>query len=201
VLRIYFTSSWGSVQTDARSFAPAEGPVLAGTDENATLPLFGFQLPADSYPIADWQGETARVFPPVGATLELSRRGEGFHPVADAQLSRDGERAFVPVERGTTLRIRNGEVLLEVHVDLQRERAPREKRKALFWMAVMLIATIGGPIAFLLAGPDPDLPARALTEARIKNGLPAKPEPLNLDPVDPPPEAKPRGMVLPTSVR
>ncbi len=202
MLRLYFNLSWGSVRTESRSFAPEDGTVLAGTDELAQLPLFGFTLPADSYPIAEWMGDTVRLFPPAGTTLELSRGNGPFQPVSKGELQSVGERAFVALERGTTVRARSGDLMLAATLDLLRDRAPGEKQKAMFWLVLLITATLGGPLAFLLAGPDPDLPMRALEQARVKQGLPAQPEPLAPETFEDPPEDQgSRGRVLPTSVR
>jgi hypothetical protein len=202
VLRIYFNLSWGSVRTESRSFAPEDGIILAGTDEQARLPLFGFALPAESYPIAEWESDGVRLFPPPETRLELSRGGGPFQAVSERELQSDGGRTFVRLERGTTLRVQSGDQLLTATVDLLRDRAPAEKQKAMFWLVLLVTATLGGPLAFLLAGPDPDLPTRALEQARMKQGLPAQPEPLDPE-VFEEPEEDPgaRGRVLPTSVR
>ena len=202
MLRIYFNLTWGSVRTESQSFAPEDGTVLAGTDDKAQLPLFGFTLPKESYPIAEWEGDGVRLYPPPGATLELSKGGAPFQPASESELQSIGGRTFVRLQRGTTLHARNGDQLLSATVDLMRDRAPAEKQKAFFWLVMLVTATLGGPLAFLLVGPDPDLPTRALEQARVKQGLPAQPEPLAPEVFEEPPEdARSRGRLLPASVR
>ncbi len=202
MLRIYFNLTWGSVRTESKSFALEDGTVLAGTDDKAQLPLFGFSLPAESYPIAEWDGEAVRLYPPPGTTLELSKGGGPLQPISEAELQALGGRTFVRLQRGTTLHARSGDQLLSVTLDLLRDRAPAEKQKAIFWLILLITATLGGPLAFLLVGPDPDLPTRAMEQARVRQGLPAQPEPLAPEAFEDLPEVeKTRGRLLPASVR
>ena len=85
MLRIYFNLSWGGVRTESRSFAPEDGVLLAGTDEQAHLPLFGFTLPAESYPIAEWESDPSRIKRfPEQLVLSSQRNVMGyFNPEAD----------------------------------------------------------------------------------------------------------------------
>lgn len=214
MLRLYFNHAWGSVRTESRSFSAEDGAVLlAGTGQRAKLPLFGFALPADDYPIAEWQPDGARLFPPPTAKLEQSRKGDGFFELQPDALERDGQRAFVRMTEGTSLRIREGEQILTVTLEDQKDRAGWDKKKFALVMAFMVIATLGLPIFFLTAAPSTTLVARALQDARVKQGLPAVHQPIDIAPVpqkaaaQPGPDGvKPKELprthvVLPTSVR
>ncbi|MBX5482506.1 MAG: hypothetical protein IRZ16_11820 [Myxococcaceae bacterium] len=220
MLRLYFNHAWGAVRTESRSFSAKDGAVvLAGTGEKSVLPLFGFQLPEEDYALAEWQHDGARLFPPPAAVLER-KEGGSFLPVPADALQKDGARAFLPLSRGQTVRLREGDQVLTITFDLQKDRAGWDRQKAAFMLVFLVFLTIGLPLIFLSASPDPTLVDRALEEARVKQGLPAKPEPLNLQPVpdpdaatgDPsgdatgttPPatgEKAPSRIVLPASVR
>ncbi|HYX92379.1 MAG TPA: hypothetical protein VE782_12515 [Myxococcaceae bacterium] len=182
-LRFYLNHTWGTVRTESRSYPVEQGTVLAGMDERAQFPLFGFQLPAESYPLAEWTGSAARVFPPPAAQVEHSGPGGHYLVAAADALGTDGGRRFVTVPVGGSVRLREGDQLLVVTVDEQRERAGWDKQKAAFWLIFLIVATLGAPIAFLLAGPDPGLVSRALEQARVKQGLPAKPTPIEIAPL------------------
>jgi hypothetical protein len=205
VLRIYFNSCWGQVRTDAISFGPSDGPVLAGTDAKAVYPLFGFKLPADSYPIAEWHGDQVRVYPPSDAAVELCCPGAARCRLGQEQLPQAEGRRYVTLSKGASVHFLENDVTLTVTLDEMRDRAGWEKQKAIFWMCVLVIATVAAPLAFLVAGPDPTLPARALEADRLKRGLPLHPELIDLDALgDPEAEqdgAGPRRMVIPASVR
>lgn len=213
VLRLYINQNWGSVRTESRSFAPSDGDVLAGTDDKALFPLFGFQLPpsTESYPIATWMGDTVRLFPPPAARLERSHKDDGYRLVTPEQLEGEGAQRFLTLTRGSTVRLLEGEQVLTITLDEQRERAGIEKQKAVFWLTFLVIVTLGGPLLFLLAAPDPTLVPRALEEARVKQGLPAQPEPIDFTATDEQNDGdagpaagsvKPRThVVLPASVR
>lgn len=202
-LRIYFNQAWGTVRTESRSFGIADGDVIAGMDEKAHLPLFGFELRKDSYRIAKWHGTSARVYPPPRASMEWSQSGpRGFAPVPREAIAQDEHGSYLVVAPGSEVRLREGDQVLAVRVDVQRDRAPWDKQKAAFWLVFLIIATVAGPLAFLLARPDPELVSRALGQAREKQGLPATPEDLNLAPV-PEDGSSPhgKGMTIPASVR
>ena len=196
-VRFYLNHTWGAVRAESRSYPVQQGSVLAGMDERAHFPLFGFQLPAETYTLAEWTGTAARVFPPPAARVE-ARQGDGeFRSVGAEAFGVDGERRFLTVPLGGSVRFREGDQILVVTVDEQRERAGWDKKKAVFWLAFLLIATVGAPLAFLLAGPDPGLVSRALEQARVKRGLPARPEPIEIAPLpDEDPNAKKKGFLL-----
>ncbi len=190
------------MRTEARSYSRKDGPVVAGVDEQANYPLFGFELQQESYRIAEWRADGVRFYPPPRASLERARGSAGFEPVPPEEL-RPG---YLDVPTGTILRLREGDSLLTVTVDLLRERAGWDKKKAAFYLVFLVCAALGAPLAFLLAGPDPTLVRRAMEDSRVKRGLPAQPEKLDLDAMGAEdPEAARKGndgtMVLPASVR
>jgi hypothetical protein len=196
-VRFYLNHAWGAVRAESRSYPVQQGSVLAGVDEHAHFPLFGFQLPAESYTLAEWTGTAARVFPPPAAQVEQRQADGDFRPAGPAAFGTEGDRRFITVPVGGSVRFREGDQILVVTVDEQRDRAGWDKQKAVFWMIFLLIATLGAPIAFLLAGPDPDLVSRALEQARVKRGLPARPEPIEIAPLpDEDPDAKKKGFLL-----
>jgi hypothetical protein len=196
-VRFYLNHSWGTVRTESRSYPVEQRTVLAGMDEHAHFPLFGFQLPAESYVLAEWTGSSARVFPPPAAHVEQKQAGSDFGDLPADAFGTDGHRRFVTVPVGSSLRFREGDQVLVVTVDEQRDRAGWDKQKAAFWLVFLIVATLGAPIAFLLAGPDPGLVSRALEQARVKQGLPAQPTPIEIAPLpEEDPDAKKKGFLL-----
>lgn len=201
-LRIWFNQSWGPMRTEARSYARKDGPVVAGVDERANYPLFGFQLKEDSYRIAEWRADGVRFYPPPMASLERAVGAASFQPVPSDELS----AGYLDVATGTRLRLREADSELTVTVDLLKERAGWDKKKAAFYLVFLMAAALGAPLAFLLAGPDPTLVTRAMEDSRVKRGLPAQPEPLDLEAMQAEdPEGARRAadgtIVLPASVR
>lgn len=204
MLRLYFNQMWGSVRTESRSFGSEKPSLRAGTDELSDFPLFGFDLPVDSYDIAEWHGQNVRLFPPASVELQQGGRDGVFRSVKAQELARDGERSYLVLSPGTTVRLIGGEQVLSVTLDEQKERAGWDKKKAAFWLTFMIIATLGGPLMFLYAKPDPEKVTRALQESRVKQGLPANPEPLDIkvpDADEPGAEVPKTGLVIPASVR
>ena len=196
-VRFYLNHTWGAVRAESRSYPAQQGSVLAGVDAHAHFPLFGFQLPAETYTLAEWTGTVARVFPPPAARVEQRETDGEFRAAGPEAFAVDGDRRFITVSVGGSVRFREGDQILVVTVDEQRERAGWDKQKAIFWMIFLLIATVGAPLAFLLAGPDPGLVSRALEQARVKRGLPARPEPIEIAPLpDEDPNAKKKGFLL-----
>jgi len=196
-MRFYLNHTWGTVRTESRSYPVQQGTVVAGMDERADFPLFGFQLPAESYALAEWTGAGARVFPPPAALVEQSHPGGDYRPVSADAFGTDGERRYVTLPVGGSLRLREGDQILVLSVDEQRDRAGWDKQKAAFWLLFLIIATLGAPIAFLIAGPDPGLVSRALEQARVKQGLPAQPTPIEIAPLpEEDPDAKKKGFLL-----
>lgn len=204
-MRLYFNQIWGSVRTESRSYTAEDAVVLlAGTDDKALLPLFGFQLPAESYAIAEWEGAKTRVFPPPAAKVERSHEGDSFCALCQDDWQTDGQRRFIVLEQGQTLRMLEGDQILTVTLDDQKERAGWDKQKAAFWLVFLVIVTLAAPLMFLLSGPDPTLVFRAMEQARERAGLPAKHEPIDIsvpDEGDPAGEVHRTGVVLPASVR
>jgi hypothetical protein len=196
-VRFYLNHTWGTVRTESRSYSVQQGTVLAGMDEHAHFPLFGFTLPADSYALAEWTGSAARVFPPPAARVEQRLAGGDYRALSADACGTEGDRRYITVPVGGSLRFCEGDQILVVTVDEQRERAGWDKQKAAFWLIFLLIATLGAPLAFLLAGPDPGLVSRALEQARVKQGLPAKPTPIEIAPLpDEDPKTTKKGYLL-----
>lgn len=196
-VRFYLNHTWGAVRAESRSYPAQQGRLVAGMDEHAEFPLFGFQLPAESYTLAEWTGTSARIFPPPAAEVERRNTQGGFELVASDAFSADGERRFLTVPVGGSLRFREGDQILVVTVDEQKDRAGWDKQKAAFWLIFLVIATLGTPLAFLLAGPDMGLVSRALERARIKQGLPAQPQPIEIAPLpDEDPNTRKKGYLL-----
>src|SRR5919197_2621901 len=94
-LRFYLNHSWGTVRTESRSYPVDQRTVLAGMDERAHFPLFGFQLPAESYTLAEWTGSHARVFPPPAARVEQSQGGNDYRELPADAFRTDGDRRYV----------------------------------------------------------------------------------------------------------
>lgn len=210
-LRLWFSQTWGTMRTEARSYSRKDGTVVAGVDEQATYPLFGFQLEngAESYPIAEWRGNAVRFFPPPGATLQRPRAGAKgqFEPLPEGTVLSEGGRRYVDLPSGSSLRVTEGDSLLDVTVDVLKERAGWDIKKALFYMVFLVAAALGPPIAFFFIGPDPEMVGRVLMDDRVKRGLPAEPEPLQVNEGEPQDRtedgrARPSGTLLvPASVR
>lgn len=182
MLRLYVNQNWGTVRTESRSFAAADGELLAGTDERALFPLFGFKLPAGSYPLATWHGEEVHLFPPPEARVEHSRKGGPLLPLFEGDLQGEPGQRYLTLTAGSKVRMREGDQLLTVVLEDQKDRAGWDKQKAVFMLVFMVVATVALPLLLLMAGPDPRLVGRALEEARVKQGLPAHPQPIDLGP-------------------
>ena len=200
------------MRTEARSYSRKDGTVVAGVDEQATYPLFGFQLEggAESYPIAEWRGDSVRFFPPPLAVMEKPKAGGpkgAYEPLPAEAVGNEGGRRFVDLPSGSTLKVTEGDSLLLVTVDLLKERAGFDLKKAMFYLVFLVTAALGPPLAFFFIGPDAALVSRVLMEDREKRGLPPQPEPLQVGEDDEEQRsadgrARPRGTVLlPASVR
>jgi hypothetical protein len=200
-LRVYFAETLGRVRTFARSFGLAEGCVQAAADERSPLPLYGFSLPYEPWSLCEWQQGKVRLFVPPCAAVERAPKGGAFEKVAQEALPEAGGRRFVLLGPGEQARLCEGDTALLVTVDLQQERAKADRQNGAFWIAVIVIASLFGPVMFLVAKPNPNLVPRALENARLKKGLPAQPEPILPLSADAGAAPERTGVVIPAAVR
>ncbi|WP_309896538.1 AgmX/PglI C-terminal domain-containing protein [Archangium sp.] len=147
---LYLELYWGAVRREARRFAPKK-TVKAAADERAPMPLYGFQLPAEPFTLAESINDTFRLYVPAGAQVERSDKSGRFAPVAAAALEANGERRFVTLNRGTAARLSQGEMSLVAYAAPLPEKVRVNPLKGLPWLAVgsffFLSSALGGFLA------------------------------------------------------
>lgn len=156
--RLYLTQLWGAARCEARSYGVGDAPVIAAPREDAPFPMYGFTISGTAHTLARWDGRLFRVYPP--PNVRSSRPADGT----------DEHGSYVALEPGSSLVFEEGPHRLSVRSGQEARVAP-DYARAVFWLTVMIAASLGGPLAFLLAKPDPELPQRALEEARAKQGI------------------------------
>ena len=154
---LYLELYWGAVRREARRFAPKK-TVKAAADERAPMPLYGFQLPAEPFTLAESINDTFRVYVPAGARVERSDKSGRFAPVAAAALEAHGERRFVTLNRGTAARLSQGEMSLVAYAAPLPEKVRVNPLKGLPWLAVgsffFLSSALGGFLAAMPRSPE-----------------------------------------------
>ncbi|MBN1205250.1 MAG: hypothetical protein JXB05_10030 [Myxococcaceae bacterium] len=163
---------WGTSLSEAWSFGPEEPRVLAGPDEKAPLPLYGFGLPDEPVLLAERTERGYRVFIPPGVTLQRSTHRDAFHDVPESQLVQHEGRASVELPEGTTLRLTAGELHLLLQHSVAKDRVGQFRLQDLGWLAMVIALFLSAPLGFLIAGPTPqkmmESNARALQAAKEK---------------------------------
>jgi outer membrane biosynthesis protein TonB len=154
---LYLELYWGAVRREARRFAPKK-TVKAAEDERAPMPLYGFQLPAEPFTLAESINDAFRLYVPAGARVERSDKSGRFAPVAAAALEAHGERRFVTLNRGTAARLSQGEMSLVAYAAPLPEKVRVNPLKGLPWLAVgsffLLSSALGGFLAAMPRSPE-----------------------------------------------
>jgi outer membrane biosynthesis protein TonB len=162
VPRLFFELYWGELRQHARSFGaiPAKKPVVGGLDDNAPMPLWGFDVQAGRMVLADKKGGGYRVFVPTGAAVE--RRGDdgNFYPLAPDGLEAIGQRKFIGLNNGQAVRFSGeGEISLVAYVQPPLPRPWSNPLKNLPLLALGLTALFFGLFAaFVSFAPSDEMP-------------------------------------------
>jgi TonB family protein len=154
--QLYLELYWGAVRREARRFAPGKKPVLAGSDERAPMPLWGFHLPEESVSLAESVNGTWRVLVPPETQVERSGLDGRFVPVTVASLESDGTRRFLTLREGAAARLTQGEMSLVAYAAALPERVHVSPFKDLPWMVLGTFGALcAAMVAFLLFIPKP----------------------------------------------
>ncbi len=147
---LYLELYWGAVRREARRFAPRK-KVRAAADERAPMPLYGFQLPAEPFTLAESINDAFRLYVPAGARVERSGGDGRFAPVAASALEAEGERRFITLNRGAAARLSQGEMSLVAYAAPLPEKVRVNPLKGLPWLALgsffFLSSALGGFLA------------------------------------------------------
>ncbi|PTL77548.1 hypothetical protein DAT35_44810 [Vitiosangium sp. GDMCC 1.1324] len=156
---------WGTTLNEARGFGPEQTRVLAAPDETVSFPLYGFTLPEEPFLLAERTEHGYRVFIPPAARVERSRRGDAFRPVPDSELQRTGERAWLELTQDDTLRIREGELALQLAPSVAGKRTSGLGLRDFGWLVVVSALFLSLPVGFLIAGPTSERMAESNARA------------------------------------
>ncbi|MDQ3264270.1 MAG: FHA domain-containing protein, partial [Myxococcota bacterium] len=136
--RLYLELSWDGARHKVWSFTPSlKKPVRAGASETADVQLYGFGLEQDF--VLGEQAEEGgyRVFVPAGLKVERGNVGGKLTPLAASALETDGDRRFLRLQSGASLRLSAGNSSLLAYV-----APPPEKIKVRYLRQFPLLLTI-----------------------------------------------------------
>lgn len=182
--RLYFEVRWGRTRQEARSFGPDKKPVIAGTSKEATLPLWGFSLPGDAYPIAHSTGRRGyRLFIPPHARLERWKSDGRFYPPAPSDVETDGVRNFIHLSDGMAVRLSEGQMSLLAYVAPRPERPFVNPLRGLPWLFLAMLALLtSGVVYWFIYGPKApeiaDFVPRNVPPVALRLITPVKPRPV-----------------------
>ena len=182
--RLFFEVRWGRARQEACSFGPDKKPVIAGTSKDATLPLWGFSLPDDAYPIAHSVGSRGyRLFIPPHARLERWKSDGRFYPPAPSEVETDGVRNFIHLSDGMAVRLSEGQMSLLAYVAPRPERPFVNPLRGLPWLFLTMLALLSsGLIYWLVYGPKApemaDFVPRNIPPVALRLITPVKPRPV-----------------------
>ncbi|WP_257453065.1 AgmX/PglI C-terminal domain-containing protein [Archangium lipolyticum] len=155
--QLYLELYWGAVRRDARRFAPGK-KVQAAADEQAPMPLWGFQLPDEPFTLAESANDAFRLYVPKGAQVERTGPGGRYERVAPNALEADGERRFVTLRQGTAARLSEGKMSLVAYAAPLPEKVRVNPLKGLPWLAIgcflFFSSALGSFIAFMPKRPE-----------------------------------------------
>ncbi len=155
---LYLELYWGAVRREARRFAPGRKPVKAAADEQAPMPLWGFNLPAEPFTLAESVNGAFRLYVPKGTQVERSGQDGRFTPVAANALEAEGERRYLTLRAGTAARLTQGEMSLVACAAPLPEKVRVNPLKGLPWLALgsffFLASALGGFIAVMPKTPE-----------------------------------------------
>jgi hypothetical protein len=155
---LYLELYWGAVRREARRFAPGHKPVQAAADEKAPMPLWGFNLPAEPFTLAQSVNDAFRLYVPKGAQVERSGQDGRFSPVAANALEAEGEKRYLTLRMGTAARLTQGEMSLVAYAAPLPEKVRLNPLKGLNWLALgsffFLTSALGGFIAAMPKTPE-----------------------------------------------
>ncbi|WP_326491684.1 hypothetical protein [Myxococcus stipitatus] len=180
---LYFELYWGENLAEAWSYGVEQTSIHAAPDEKATLPLYGFTLPEEPFLIAERTPRGWLIHLPPNAQVEHKSKGTAYGPVPDGQVHRQAGRTSVELTEGSTLRLSEGQLFLQVQGSVVKERVGPLEWKDMGWLAIVGLLFLSLPVGFLLAGPTPERSAesnaRALQQAAEKEA--ARRKALGLD--------------------
>lgn len=153
---------WGETRKAARSYKTIKPkkPVIGAHDDNAGMPLWGFQVPEAGFAFARQKGSGFRIAVPPGATLE--QRGDDglFHPMASEQLESAGAGKALTLQNGMAVRLGGiDDMSLVAYVQPAIPRPWANPLKGAPWLLLFLLAMFGGVAAAVIAfSPSLDMP-------------------------------------------
>ncbi|MCP3097742.1 hypothetical protein LZ198_02500 [Myxococcus sp. K15C18031901] len=169
---LYFELYWGENLAEAWSYGIEQTSIHAAPDEKAVLPLYGFTLPEEPFLIAERTERGWLIHLPPKAQVEHKTKGTAYGPVPDTQLHLQPGKTSVELMEGSTLRLSEGQLFLQVQGSVVKERIGPIDWKEMGWLAIVGLLFLSLPLGFLIAGPSPERAAennaRALQQAAEK---------------------------------
>jgi outer membrane biosynthesis protein TonB len=171
--QLYLELYWGGVRREARRFRPDKQPVQAAANERAPMPLYGFNLPDEGFPLAESLNGAYRLYVPPGSAVERSGTDGRFQPVQASALEADGNRRFVTLKDGTAARLSQGNMSLLAYAAPVPEKVWVNPLQGLPWVALACLAFFtAGLGAFVVMRPrspeSPDFTNKSLPPVALR---------------------------------
>ncbi len=157
--RLFFELYWGEVRKSAISFGTIKPkkPVMGGLDDQAAVPLWGFNVSSKGFLLAEQKGAGYRVYVPAGAAVE-QRQGDGnFYPLQADALESSGSKKYLSIKNGEAIRLSgDGDMSLVAYVQPPIPRPFINPLKGLPYLTLFFLALFGGAFGFFVITHPPE---------------------------------------------
>ncbi|WP_225409852.1 AgmX/PglI C-terminal domain-containing protein [Stigmatella hybrida] len=175
--QLYLELYWGTVRREAIRFRPGKKPLKAASDASAGMPLWGFALPEEAFTLAESLNGAYRLFVPPGTGVERGGADGRFQALNATGLESDGNRRFVTLREGASVRLTQGQMSLVAYAAPVPERVWVNPLKGLPWLALASFAffttALGAFLALKPALPEaPDFTQKNLPPVALRLLMP-----------------------------
>ncbi|MBL8915630.1 MAG: AgmX/PglI C-terminal domain-containing protein [Archangium sp.] len=176
---------WGDTRKYANSYKTIDQKkkLIAGPDDNAALPLFGFELQEPAFVFAEQKADLFRVYVPPGAAVERRAQDGKFYPVQVETLeTAPDSRRCVTLGTGHAVRFTTGrDVLLMAYVQPAIPKPFVNPLKGLPWLMLAILSlftsAFGAFVFYFAEMPaEADFTGKTLSPVAVKLIAPPKPE-------------------------
>ncbi len=181
--RLFFELYWGETRQAAASFGTIKPkkPVVGALDENALVPLWGFNVPSRGMVLAEQKSSGYRVYVPAGAAVEKRGDDGNFYPLQPDALEASGTKRYLTLADGQAIRMSgDGDMSLVAYVQPPIPRPWVSPLKGLPYLTMFFLALFGGAFGFFVIThpPEdgPDFNGKNVPPVAVRLIAPPKPE-------------------------
>ncbi|MBL8953333.1 MAG: AgmX/PglI C-terminal domain-containing protein [Myxococcaceae bacterium] len=161
--RLFFELYWGETRRAAASFGTIKQkkPVIGALDglEDVTghVPMWGFNVPAKGFLLAEQKSAGYRVYVPAGAAVEKRGDDGNFYPMQPDALEASGSKKYLTLSDGQAIRMSgDGDMSLVAYVQPPIPKPFVSPLKNIPWLVLFFLALFGGAFGFFVITHPPD---------------------------------------------